>query len=155
MPDLLPLQLYRTDLIRIVVSVFQTMLNMEAEPVPNVWESGRDIITGAVYIAGAWRGAVLIECKPAQALDFARRFTGVEAPLGMEDMRDMLGELTNMLAGNLKSVWPHGVCLSMPSVVQGTDYLLRVCGEWAAEQIHFLSPAGSFCVTLLQMAAPN
>jgi len=42
-----------------------------------------------------------------------------------EDVRDALGELANMLAGNLKSVLPSGVVLSMPSVIEGSDYSLR------------------------------
>jgi hypothetical protein len=57
-----------------------------------------------------------------------------------------------MIGGNLKSVLPHGVALSMPSVVAGSDYALRICGGNAeSERLAFNSPAGSFWVTLIRL----
>ncbi len=70
-----------------------------------------------------------------------------------DDVRDALGELANMLAGNLKSVWPHGIDLSMPSVVEGTDYSLRVCGGSLIDRMAFSGELGVIWVTLIEMLA--
>jgi hypothetical protein len=49
-------------------------------------------------------------------------------------------------------VLPHGVALSMPSVVEGSDYSLRVCGGDAlVERAACSSPAGVFWITLVQL----
>jgi len=55
-----------------------------------------------------------------------------------------------MIGGNLKPVLPHGVELSLPSVVKGKDYASRICGNKRRERLAFDSCAGKFCVTLLQ-----
>ena len=68
-----------------------------------------------------------------------------------EDVRDSLGELANMVGGNLKSVLPPGVALSMPSVVDGSDYALRICGGNATNTVAFSSALGIFWVTLVQV----
>ena len=63
---------------------------------------------------------------------------GIALPAAIDDdVRDVMGELANMVAGNLKSLLPRGVDLSMPSVVEGSDYALRVCGVNAVERTDF------------------
>jgi chemotaxis protein CheX len=68
-----------------------------------------------------------------------------------EDVRDSLGELANMLAGNLKSVLPSGVVLSMPSVIEGSDYSLQICGKRSIERVPFWSTEDIFGVTLVEI----
>jgi CheY-specific phosphatase CheX len=62
-----------------------------------------------------------------------------------------MGELANMVAGNLKSLLPRGVVLSLPSVVVGSDYGLSVCGVSAVERITFSSATGNFRITLIEI----
>jgi len=144
-----PLDVYRSDLTRVANDVFQAMMDLPIE-LREAWSAPAEVVTASVYLAGEWRGAVLVECARPQAYAFTSRFMGVEAP-ALDDMRDTMGEIANMLAGNLKSVLPRGVGLSMPSVVEGTDYSLRVCGGNSVERIAFSSPIGEFCVTLIEM----
>jgi hypothetical protein len=62
-----------------------------------------------------------------------------------------MGEIVNMVGGNLKSVLPHGVALSMPSVVQGRSYSLRVCGSNMVNHQGFVTADGPFWVTLVEV----
>jgi len=55
----------------------------------------------------------------------------------------------NMIGGTLKCVLPPGIRLSMPSVVDGSDYRLRVCGAAVCEQVAFGCAEGDFWVTVL------
>jgi chemotaxis protein CheX len=147
-----PLTAYRADLAQIVVSVFQTMLDLEIVPIetPETPEPGA--LTAAIYFAGTWQGTVLLECTHAQACEFTHRLMSIDAPAAInDDVRDALGELANMLAGNLKSVLPHGIGLSMPSVVEGTDYSLRICGGNLVDRLRFGSALGAVGVTLIEM----
>jgi CheY-specific phosphatase CheX len=73
----------------------------------------------------------------------------IPPPVTLEDARDGLGELCNVLAGNLKPMLPAGVALSAPSVVAGADYSLSLCGAAVCESSHFGSPDGTFRVALI------
>ncbi len=153
MPAMFSLETYKEDLGRIAHDIFETMLGIEVQPADEEWRPAGDRLTGAVYLAGAWRGAVLLECDRCQAYHFAHRLMSVPLPQEVnDDVRDTMGELANMLGGNLKSVLPHGVVLSMPSVVEGSDYSLRLCGGKAViERVAYRSPDGVFWITLVEL----
>ena len=146
---------YRANVVPVVDMVFTTMLGLQVEPYPMHWVRPPDMFTAAVYFAGEWRGAVLLECTRAQARTFAQLLMAI-APSAMtdEDVRDALGELANMLAGNLKSVLPSGVVLSMPSVIEGSDYSLKICGKRSIERVPFWSTEDIFGVTLVDIFDP-
>jgi chemotaxis protein CheX len=147
-----PLSGYRADLAQIVVSVFQTMLQLEVAPADTALAPGPNTITAAIYFAGSWKGAVLLECSSSQAFEFTHRLMSIDRPESInDDVRDAMGELANMLAGNLKSVLPHGIGLSMPSVVVGTDYSLRICGGNLVDRMPFASTLGVTWVTLIEL----
>ncbi len=153
MPTAFSLDTYKEDLGRIAHGIFDTMLGIELQPAKEEWRPARDRLTGAVYLAGAWRGAVLLECDHGQACHFASRLMTLPVPEEVnDDVRDTMGELANMLGGNLKSVLPHGVVLSMPSVVEGSDYSLRLCGGKAViERAAYRTPDGVFWITLVEL----
>jgi len=142
---------YRENVVPVANLVFETMLRLEIKPYLMPWTRPQDMISAAVYFAGAWYGAILLECSPLQARRFAQYLMSLDEPEAVnDDVRDALGELANMLAGNLKSVLPHGVVLSMPSVVEGSDYVLQMCGKRTVERIPFWSRDGIFAVTLVE-----
>jgi chemotaxis protein CheX len=64
-------------------------------------------------------------------------------------VRDVLGELTNMIGGNLKCVLTRGIKLSMPAVVDGSDYALRICGAEIRQRLAFQCAEGQFWVMTL------
>ena len=139
-----------SELAQIVESVFATMLNLEAGVDGTPWFSGVDRLTAALHMAGDWNGAILLECDRRQACQFAGRFLSMDAPDSVDDVvRDVLGELVNMIGGNMKCVLTRGIRLSMPSVVDGSDYSLRICGAAVRERLAFRCAEGAFWVTVL------
>jgi len=156
MPNPLSLKAYRDDLAQIVQSVFRTMMDMEVEPVHTPWEPSQDRITAEVQFMGGWHGATLVECCGQPARRFAQHFMGIPLPESIDDdVRDVMGELANMVAGNLKSLLPRDVDLSIPLVVEGSDDALKLRGGNQLEQSYFTCPAGNFCVTLVELLQPN
>ena len=144
---------YRANVVPVVDMVFSTMLGLKVELYPMPWDRPTDLVTAAVYFAGVWHGAVLLECTRGQAREFAQLLISIPPSIMTdEDVRDALGELANMLAGNLKSVLPGGVALSMPSVIAGSDYSIQICGRFSIERVPFWCAEDIFGVTLVDMS---
>ena len=126
------------------------MLGLEAAECGTPWFPAGDRLTSAVHLAGDWNGVVLLECDVRQACRFAGRFLSVDPSDTVDDVvRDVLGELANMIGGNLKSLWVPGIRLSMPSIVEGTNYMLRIVGARIQEQLAFECDEGLFWITIL------
>jgi chemotaxis protein CheX len=75
-----------------------------------------------VAITGTWEGHVLVTCSRAQARNLAAAFLAMEVDeVPDEDVADVLGELANIVGGNVKSMLPAGCTLSTPYFVgEGT-----------------------------------
>jgi chemotaxis protein CheX len=150
MPTELKREILPSELAQIVESVFGTMLGLEVGQCRTPWFASGDRLTSAVHLAGDWNGAVLLECDRHQARRFAGRYLSQDPPDTVDDVvRDVLGELGNMIGGNLKCVLTQGIRLSMPSVVDGSDYSLRVCGAEVRERLAFQCAEGLFWITVL------
>jgi chemotaxis protein CheX len=134
----------------IVKSVFLTMMDLELSCSEKPWHPGGDRLTSFVQLTGDWNGAVMIECSRHQACHFAGRILAMDPPDAVDDdVRDVLGELANMIGGNMKSGMTTGVRLSMPTVLDGSDYDLRVCRSQVKEKLAFQCADGHFWVTVL------
>lgn len=139
--------------VHLVRDVFQTMLGSDAWPDSTVeGEARRYPVVGAIHFAGPWKGAVLAEFDHPLAYAVTARLMGVPTPAEVDaDVRDAVGELTNMIAGNLKAILPPDTGMSMPTVVEGRDFTLSVIGANETSRLAFGAPDGSLCVTLVQM----
>jgi len=148
------LDTYREGISQVAMSVFDTILQLQVrEQTPDPNHPVGNCFTAAVYYAGEWKGALMLECSREQAMDWAARFMSLDPPVTLDDARDGLGELANMMAGNLKPLLPPGVGLSLPCVVQGTDYSMRMCGGNLNESLCFADGLGRFRVTLVEVVA--
>ena len=137
-------------LTQVVGSVFETMMNLEVANSGMPWIPRGDCLTSAVQMGGAWNGAFLLECDRREACRFAGRFLSIDPPKSVNDeVISVLGELANMIGGNMKCVLTRGIRLSMPSVVDGSDYCLRVCGAKVRERLACQCSEGPFWVTVL------
>jgi chemotaxis protein CheX len=145
----LELEPFRTDICGLSESVFLSMLGLEVHPAQAELLTSPEMITGAVYFAGAWKGAVLLQCNRSQACDFTARLMGIPMPQKLDDdVRDAVGEVANIIGGNLKPILPHGTVLSMPSVVEGDPSALRICGNSPIIRLAFDSAIGVFWLTV-------
>ena len=74
--------------------------------------------SAAVTVTGEWSGMISIELPTAVAEEVCRRMLGVEETHD-EDVADAVGELVNMIGGNVKSLMPGPSVLSLPVVAAG------------------------------------
>ncbi|HXE57029.1 MAG TPA: chemotaxis protein CheX [Gemmatimonadales bacterium] len=108
---------------RIVEAVWPALLQLEGRADPaggrTVSESGTPApaMTGRVRFAGARRGVVLLRCPAPLARRTAAAMFGIDVDAaGEPELRDAVGELVNITAGNLKPLLPAGCELSLPLV---------------------------------------
>ncbi len=149
----LQLECYRTDIFGLAESVFLSMLQLEVHVSDAEMPLDVEMITGAVYFAGAWKGALLVQCSREQAFEFTVRLMRIPFPTQLdEDVQDAIGELSNIIGGNLKPILPHGSALSMPSVVEGYPKSLRICGAHPVIQLAFGRALGVFWLTVVGIA---
>ena len=146
-------QILPSEVIQVVESVFATMLSLTVNQEGTPWFPSADRLTSALHLAGDWNGAVLLECSRSQACRLAGRFLSQDPPESVDDdVRDVLGELANMIGGNMKSGMVAGISLSMPTVMDGSNYDLHVCGATVQDQLSFQCEDGEFLVTVMSTA---
>lgn len=104
------------DVITITRDVWLSFLDLELEAVPlEAAVLSGAVMAAAVRISGAWEGSVRLECAQGYAEALAARMFSVEAgEVSGEHACDALGELANVVTGNIKSLLPAPSALSMP-----------------------------------------
>jgi chemotaxis protein CheX len=108
------------ELSSVVRSVFNIMVDLDVKSTASETPVEDGILTAVVYITGRRPGAVVIHCPSSQACKFTGRFLSQEAPIAVnEEVLDVLGELANMVAGNIKCKLMPESQLSIPSVLEG------------------------------------
>ena len=98
-------------------------------------------VSASVSLTGAWDGHVLVSCSAEAARHAAAAFLSMEsAEVGTEDMTDVMGELANIVGGNVKSMLPAATAVSLPHVVNGannrfptTRQICELSGTWLDE----------------------
>ncbi|MGI5239191.1 chemotaxis protein CheX [Dactylosporangium sp. CA-139066] len=82
-------------------------------------------VTGAVAIAGAWHGHVILRCRIDGMAAMAAAMLELPAngprneDVRLDDIVDAAGELLNIVAGNVKSLLPQPAVVALPQVVLG------------------------------------
>jgi hypothetical protein len=109
----------RDDFYRFICTIWESTLGLNIRPIPWPGRSEQEACTliGKVQITGAWLGTVLLECSEKLAKKAARIMFGLDSEeLTSEEVRDALAEITNVTAGNFKSLVYGHCCLSIPQV---------------------------------------
>jgi chemotaxis protein CheX len=108
-----------SDIVTITSDVWSSFLDTDLEQVDDAFESSGELVTGVVAVSGAWRGWIVLECATGTArLVAAAMFLMSPELIRDDDVADALGELANMIGGNVKSLLPAPSRLSLPTVVR-------------------------------------
>lgn len=127
-------ELTSADLHETLAQVWLAYLDQEQPPYPAddiapetvaaVWEQNEQAVQASASISGAWSGTATVTVPVVLAAAMTERLFETE-PLDLSDgvdrhamglIEDALGEVVNIVAGNLKSLLPQPSVLSLPQV---------------------------------------
>ena len=136
----------------IAQEVWESFLGMSLLPHPLGADApaltGRTV-TGCVHVSGEWTGSVFLQCDVELAAAAAEAMFAAEpGSLTADEIGDALGELTNMVGGNVKSLLPAPSRLSVPSVAEGESYTVRVPGATLLDRVALVCASGPVHVSI-------
>jgi chemotaxis protein CheX len=135
------------DLAELVEQVWESYLDPEGVSplIPTYDENQPSEVHSSVSITGSWTGHIVYASSAQAARRAAAAFLATEVDeVSQEDISDVLGELVNIVGGNLKAMLPPGAILSLPQVVLAPESTARfpnaerisgVYGLWDGEPV--------------------
>jgi len=145
------------DMAVLIDEIWLTMLGMavhRATPGEPHLRADEPQLDGIINITGDWQATVALQVPRLLATRIATvMFHLTEKPPTLEDMQDAVGELTNMLGGNIKALYSGESHLSLPMVIEGSGYSVRVPSTHVLSRVEFMCEGYPAAVNLLARAA--
>jgi len=128
------------------------MLNWETELIglfANEAFMSRYDCSGLIGVSGALRGSIVVSVDQDVAFAAAESFLGSKPASINAEVIDMVGELTNMIAGAGKDrIGIPGIMLGLPTVISGRGHTITFDHGAHVEILQFSSPHGPFTVEI-------
>lgn len=143
-----------TEIVALTREVCGSVLCLEAEQVDVGSVPLPREVMATVQITGVWQGAVVLLCSSALAhAATAAMFDAEPDTVSQSDLDDAMGELANMIGGNIKNRLPTPCQLGLPTVVCGESVSARFPGTRLTTDLAFALPTGTLAVQVHQKAA--
>ena len=134
------------DLVQIAQEVWGSYLDPEgSSPLMIEPSEGKSEVSASVSVTGAWQGHVVVECSKIASRQAAAALLMMEEPeVSNDDVADALGELANVIGGNVKSLLPSPCALSLPHVVSASrpvtlypavTEVCRIAASWLGQPV--------------------
>lgn len=136
----------------IVRSVWSTQLGLEIfDAEEAVQPSPAATMTAAIHISGDYHGGIRLECSRTIVRSAASIMFDIPADqLVDDDERDVIGELANVVAGNIKALIPGTNSISLPTIVEGSDYRVSTLDVRSSADYSFTLDGESMTVTVME-----
>ena len=137
---------------QIAQEVWESLLSMTLLPHPLGPDAPAlqgESMTGCVHVSGEWNGSVFLQCDVAVAAALAEvMFVADPGSLAEDEVSDALGELTNMVGGNVKSLLPAPSSLSVPTIAVGQACSVRVPGAVLLDRVVLVCAPGPLHISV-------
>ncbi|MCL2759246.1 MAG: chemotaxis protein CheX [Treponema sp.] len=97
----------------------------------SIWD-----ISGIIGLSGDANGAVAISLREETAFELTRILTGNEHTTIDKFVTDAMGEIINIIAGNVKNIYEkkHRIKITMPSIIKGKAHSI----VWPSEKARII-----------------
>ena len=97
------------DIKDIARTIWATLFELPLEDGDAAQLGPESTVTSCVHIDGAWHGAVVLQCPLTLARTLTAAMFQADAAPELDEVHDALGELANMVGGNVKALLPGTV----------------------------------------------
>ncbi|WP_437205114.1 chemotaxis protein CheX [Planctomicrobium sp. SH664] len=110
-----------TQLEQIAIDVLTGMLGLKVEPVRN-YATTQSSLVSSIQISGDWKAGLEVETPLRGARQIAEQMFGLSGDdLAEAEIADALGEIVNMIGGNIKGLSQGETILSLPCAGPALD----------------------------------
>jgi chemotaxis protein CheX len=134
------LEVYVKPFVNATLNTFKAFVGLDLQA-GNPHFSGRSVafdqdISAVIGLSGNIRGAVVISMQKEFAIRVTDTLVGSKHTEMDDDTVDAIGEIVNIIAGNIKSEVPDGekIVISLPTVIKGSDHSFA----WPGKQSRIL-----------------
>ena len=133
--------------------IFSSMVMMEITVKEMMEDHGplTDTITGMIGLAGTHKGVLAVHFPYSVAMAITSSFLMMDVEKINEDVHDAVGEIANMLGGNVKTILSEkgrDIDLSLPSTISGSQYSFQSDKAVDKVIIEFDTGNGTFMVEM-------
>jgi len=134
------LQNYVEPFVDVTVNTFKEFVGIEITPRhPHFLDPEKAFewdISAVIGLSGVVKGAVIISMKSDLAIKLTDLLTGTEHGEIDADVIDAIGEINNIIAGNIKPKVPNGdrIVISIPTIIKGKEHSIA----WPSKQTRIL-----------------
>jgi len=134
------LQNYVEPFVEVTVNTFKEFVGLEVSPRhPHFLDPEKGFewdISAVIGLSGVVKGAVIISMKSELAIKLTDLLTGSENSEIDADVIDAIGEINNIIAGNIKPKVPNGdkIVISIPTIIKGKEHSIA----WPSKQTRIL-----------------
>jgi len=140
-------------LIEATMDIFSSMVMMDITVKEIMTDHGQlqDSITGMIGLAGTHKGVLAVHFPYTVAMAITSSFLMMDVEEINEDVHDAVGEIANMLGGNVKTILSEkgrDIDLSLPSTIAGSQYSFQSDKQIEKVIITFDTGVGTFMVEM-------
>jgi len=131
---------YIEPFLEVTRNTFKEFVGADVTPKnPHFLDPDKDIewdISSVIGLSGAVRGAVIISMRTNLAIELTDILTGTNHTEIDADVVDAVGEIVNIIAGNIKPKVPNGdkIVISIPTIIKGKEHSIA----WPSKQTRIL-----------------
>lgn len=143
------------EIIKCSKDVFSTMLMVELEAEEGAGQEKPAIqsnITSMIGLGGGIKGLLAVHCPLSVATAITSTFLGMDVEEIDDDVKDAIGEIANMIAGNLKISFAAvdvKVELAIPTSVVGDSFYVSGNGDSIRLAVPLIMEGKTFWVELM------
>ena len=134
------LQNYVEPFVEVTVNTFKEFVGIDVSPGhPHFLDPEKYYewdISAVIGLSGAVKGAVIVSMKTELAIKLTDMLTGDSHTEIDADVVDAIGEINNIISGNIKPKVPNGdkIVISIPTIVKGKEHSIA----WPSRQTRIL-----------------
>ncbi len=133
--------------------IFSSMVMMDISVKEVMTDHGplTDTITGMIGLAGTHKGVLAVHVPYGVAMAITSSFLMMDVTEINEDVHDAVGEIANMLGGNVKTILSENgrdIDLSLPTTIAGSEYSFSSDKDVEKIIVEFDTGKGRFMVEM-------